>query len=83
MNDFGNNVSKILVGLDNYDFAKAVSMNDAIEASSGLPSNSINDAEGNSWDKVDAYKRSGGGLGIPELLVLAFCLAGFAQRKRH
>lgn len=83
VNDFGNNVSKILAGLDNYDFAKAVSMNDAIEASSGVPSNSINDVEGNSWDKVDAYKRSGGALGIPELLALAFCLAGFARRKRH
>tara|TARA_R110002167_G_scaffold130988_6_gene314651 strand:- start:671 stop:1570 length:900 start_codon:yes stop_codon:yes gene_type:complete len=57
--DLGGNVSHILSGLSEFDLSNAVSVDDVIEDSKNSEDGST--LEGESWEKVDNYKRSGGG----------------------
>ena len=78
VSDLGNNVRNILVGLKKFDLSNAVSMNELLK--DDLTKTAI--IKSKNWDKVDAYKRSGGSLGMLGLISLSF-ICWFYRTNRH
>ena len=82
VSELGKNISKILAGMEKIDPSTAVSMNNVIEDASRSANADSGGADGSgkNWEKVDAYKRAGGGsISILELLGLAGLLLGFLR----
>lgn len=80
--DLGENVSNILTGLSEFDLSTAVSMDDVIEQSKISEENSSS-LEGKSWEKVDNYKRSGGGsIDLIGLLALGIVFVGSKKKSK-
>ena len=82
--DLGKNISKILDGMEQFDPSSAVSMNNVI-ADASRNATAVSAAvkgSGQNWEKVDAYKKAGGGsMSILELLGLTGFLLGFVFRR--
>ena len=82
VSDLGNNVGKILAGLDKFDLSNAVSMNELIKEGTIKSATS----KTQNWDKVDAYKRSGGNVGLSGLIglfLICWCYRTKKPTKIH
>lgn len=83
VSDFGNNVSKILEGLEDFDYSSAVSMNDVIDQEPSEVGTRGGATRNDNWEKVDRYKRAGGAsIGLIELLALIMVAVGLSLRSR-
>jgi len=80
--DLGENVSEILTGLSEFDLSTAVSMDEVIEQSKSSEEDGST-LEEKSWEKVDSYKRSGGGsIDLIGLLALGIVFVGVRRKSK-